>query len=62
MNQKDGPGCIPGQGLVSHTVCGLRRLIFIGDVRISPNTAEAFVLSFNVTEKKPDRMKLLTQI
>lgn len=44
------------------TVCGLRRLILIGNVQMGRNTTEPFILSYNVQEQRADRVKLLTQI
>jgi len=43
--------------------CGLRRLLFLGNVEIEGSSStqnEAYVLSYNLQERKPDRVRLLS--
>ena len=43
------------------TGCCLRRLLFIGNVQLSEDgPPEAFVLSYKIQDRKPDKMKLLS--
>ena len=44
-------------------MCGLRRVLLIGNVQVDENTApQAFVLSYNIPDRKYDKFKLLKEV